>query len=49
MPTTSDLTFATDAVLAELDTHCECLRIPNLELDEFLAIRNNLAGIAYAV
>jgi hypothetical protein len=44
MPTTSDLTFATDAVLAELDTHCECLRIPNLELDEFLAIRNNLAG-----
>ena len=33
-----------DAVLAELDTHCECLRIPNLKLDEFLAILNNLAG-----
>ena len=33
-----------DAVLAELDTHCKYLRIPNLELDEFLAILNNLAG-----
>ena len=33
-----------DAVLAELDTHCEYLRIPNLEVDEFLAILNNLAG-----
>ncbi len=33
-----------DAVLAELDTHCKYLRIPDLELDKFLAILNNLAG-----
>ena len=31
-------------MLAELDTHYECLHIPNLELSEFLAILNNLAG-----
>ena len=32
-----------EAVLAELDTHCDCLGISNLEKDEYLAIRQNLA------
>ena len=32
-----------DAVIAEMDVHCGCLQIPNLEKDEYLAIRQNLA------
>ena len=32
-----------EAVLAELDTHCECLGMPHLEKDEYLSIRQNLA------
>ena len=43
MPTTAKLTHAMEAVLAELDTHCDCLGISNLEKDEYLAIRQNLA------
>ena len=43
MPTTAKLTHAMDAVIAEMDVHCGCLQIPNLEKDEYLAIRQNLA------
>ena len=43
MPTTAKLTHAMDAVIAEMDVHCGCLRIINLEKDEYLAIRQNLA------
>ena len=43
MPTTAKLTHAMDAVIAEMDVHCGCLRITNLEKDEYLAIRQNLA------
>ena len=43
MPTTTKLTHAMDAVIAEMDVHCGCLRITNLEKDEYLAIRQNLA------
>ena len=32
-----------DAVIAEMDVHCGCLRITNLEKVEYLAIRQNLA------
>ena len=42
MPTTAKLTHAMDAVIAEMDVHCGCLRITNLEKDEYLAIRQNL-------
>ena len=43
MGKTSELTHAMEAVLAELDTHCDCLLIPSLEKDEYLAIQQNLA------
>ena len=43
MPTTAKLTHAMDAVITEMDVHCGCLRITNLEKDEYLAIRQNLA------
>ena len=43
MPTTAKLTHAMDAVIAEMDVHCGCLRTTNLEKDEYLAIRQNLA------
>ena len=43
MPTAAKLTHAMEAVLAELDTHCECLGMPHLEKDEYLSIRQNLA------
>ena len=43
MPTTAKLTHAMDAVIAEMDVHCGCLRITNLEKDEYRAIRENLA------
>ena len=43
MPTTAKLTHAMEAVLAELDTHCECLGMPHLEKDEYLSIRQNLS------
>ena len=43
MPTTAKLTHAMEAVLAELDTHCECLGMPHLEKGEYLSIRQNLA------
>ena len=43
MRTTTKLTHAMDAVIAEMDVHCGCLQIPNLEKDEYLAIRQNLA------
>ena len=43
MVKTSELTHAMEAVLAELDTHCDCLLIPSLEKDEYLAIQQNLA------
>ena len=43
MVKTSELTHAMEAVLAELDTHCDCLLIPSLEKDEYLSIRQNLA------
>ena len=32
-----------EGVIAEMDVHCGCLRITNLEKDEYLAIRHNLA------
>lgn len=32
-----------EGVIAEMDVHCGCLQIPNLEKDEYLAIRQNLA------
>ena len=43
MPTTAKLTHAMDAVIAEMDVHCGCLRTTNLEKDEYLEIRQNLA------
>ena len=43
MPTTAKLTHAMEGVIAEMDVHCGCLQIPNLEKDEYLAIRQNLA------
>lgn len=43
MPTTAKLTHAMEAVLAELDTHCECLGMSHLEKDKYLSIRQNLA------
>jgi hypothetical protein len=43
MPTTAKLTHAMEAVIAEMDVHCGCLRTTNLERDEYLAIRQNLA------
>ena len=43
MPTTAKLTQAMGAVLAELDTHCECLGTSHLEKDEYLSTRQNLA------
>ena len=43
MPTTAKLTHAMEAVLAELDTHCECLGMSHLEKDEYLSTRQNLA------
>ena len=43
MPTTAKLTHAMDAVIAEMDVHCGCLRMTNLEKNEYLAIRQNLA------
>ena len=43
MPTTAKLTHAMKGVIAEMDVHCGCLQIPNLEKDEYLAIRQNLA------
>ena len=43
MPTTAKLTHAMDAVITEMDVHCGCLRTTNLEKDEYLAIRQNLA------
>ena len=43
MPTTSKLTFAMNAVMDEMDVHCECLGMPHLEKDEYLSIRQNLA------
>ena len=44
MVTTSKFNHAMDAVLTELEVHCEVIRRPDLELDELLAIRHNLAG-----
>ena len=32
-----------EAILAELDTHCEFLGMPHLDKDEYLLIRQNLA------
>ena len=32
-----------EGVIAEMDVHCGCLRITNLEKDEYRAIRENLA------
>lgn len=43
MPTTAKLTHAMDAVITEMDVRCGCLRTTNLEKDEYLAIRQNLA------
>ena len=43
MPTTAKLTHAMDAVITVMDVHCGCLRTTNLEKDEYLAIRQNLA------
>ena len=43
MPTTAKLTHAMEGVIAEIDVHCGCLQITNLEKDEYLAIRQNLA------
>ena len=43
MPTTAKLTHAMDEVITEMDVHCGCLRTTNLEKDEYLAIRQNLA------
>ena len=43
MVKTSELTHAMEAVLAELDTHCDCLGMSHLEKDEYLSIRQNLA------
>ena len=43
MPTTSKLTFAMNAVIYELEVHCECLEMSHLEKDEYLSIRQNLA------
>ena len=43
MPTTSKLTFAMNAVIDEMDVHCECLEMSHLEKDEYLSIRQNLA------
>ena len=31
------------AVMDELEVHCDCLRMPHLEKDEYLSIRQNLA------
>ena len=43
MPTTAKLTHAMEAVIAEMDIHCGCLGMPDLEKDEYLSIRQNLA------
>ena len=43
MPTTAKLTHAIEAVMDELEVHCDCLRMPHLEKDEYLSIRQNLA------
>ena len=43
MPTTSKLTFAMNAVIDEMDVHCEMVRLLHLEKGEYLSIRQNLA------
>ena len=43
MLTTSALTNAIEAVLTELDTHCRVINLSGLEVDERLAVRQNLA------
>ncbi|MDB4638488.1 hypothetical protein OAE87_00035 [bacterium] len=43
MPTTSKLTFAMNAVIDELEVHCNCLGMSHLEKGEYLSIRQNLA------
>ena len=43
MVTTSALTHALDAVLAEMDVHCQVIRLPDLDMDGLLTIRKNLA------
>ena len=43
MLTTSALTNAMEAVLTELNTHCRVINLSGLEVDERLAVRQNLA------
>ena len=43
MVTTSALCKAMDAVLAEMDTHCEVIRLAKQDVDQLVAIRKNLA------
>ncbi|MDA7436417.1 hypothetical protein N8654_01905 [Synechococcus sp. AH-601-B19] len=43
MLTTSALTNAMEAVLTELGTHCRVISLAALEMDERLAVRQNLA------
>ena len=43
MLTTSALTNAMEAVLTEMSTHCRVINLSELEVDERVAVRQNLA------
>ena len=43
MLTTSALTNAMEAVMTELSTHCRVINLSGLEMDERMAVRQNLA------
>ena len=43
MLTTSALTNAMEAVLTEMSTHCRVINLSGLEVDERVAVRQNLA------
>ena len=43
MLTTSAFTNAMEAVMTELSTHCRVINLSGLEVDERLAVRQNLA------